>query len=85
MLSPSRTGVDIKWEPKASVKRMPPAGEKIADAGTPKDLIFAACAADFDQDGKDDIYAGFWNRHDVVLLQKEGGKLEAGDVLYKLG
>jgi hypothetical protein len=44
-----------------------------APAGNPP-FVFAAAAADFNQDGLDDLYLGRWNFQDLVLINDGKGK-----------
>lgn len=37
--------------------------------------VFAAAAADFDQDGRDDLYLGRWTLQDYVFLNRGGGRM----------
>ncbi len=43
-------------------------------AGGEIDLVFAAAAADFNHDGRDDLYVGRWTRQDYVLRNEGEGR-----------
>lgn len=46
-------------------------------------LVFSACAADFNQDGNEDLFLGVWNGNDIVLLGHSDGHLRIGFVVAK--
>lgn len=46
-------------------------------AGSEIDLVFAAAAADFNHDGRDDLYVGRWTRQDYVLRNEGDGRFTA--------
>jgi len=46
-------------------------------------LIFAACVADFNQDGFDDLYLGYWSMPDLVMTGGPDGRLASAFVIDK--
>eukprot|EP00662_Eupelagonemidae_sp_cell21_P025105 gene25105-5451_t len=85
-LFPAAAGCGTRSWPPAGAARPPPTPPAPSSApaapasgaagllrGLRRNLVFAACAADFDQDGVDDVYLGYWNYHDVVLLGTGAG------------
>lgn len=46
-------------------------------------LVFAACVADFNQDGFDDLYLGYWTMPDLVMTGGPDGRLASAFVVDK--